>query len=161
MRTLVGHAAEPHSLEQLFCSRATVRARHPMKFQGQLDVATRGEPRQQCGLLKHKGDLPADLDGARSGLLEPCHQVQQRALAAPRRANNSDELARRDVEVDLVQCDGACLVLAKDLGHTPDPKGGGYGPGYPGAYLVQSNVAHDLTCSKPAFLRAALSGSRS
>src|SRR5207244_10777532 len=51
---------------------------------------------------------------------EPGDGVQQRELAAARRADQADELARGDVQIDAIERDDAAELLA----HTPDLDGG-------------------------------------
>ena len=91
-------------------------AEHP--FDGQQHVVQAAQPRQQRVILENDATIwpgPRQLafleqhDAAgRCG--QAGHQVQQRALAAARVANEGDELAALHFEVDVTQCDeGATL----------------------------------------------------
>ena len=82
-------------------------------------VLEHGHVRVKRVVLEHHGDVPvlrrhvvdqlvADIDLARGGLLEPGDHPQGRALAAARRADQHDELAVGDVEIDPL--DGRGLV---------------------------------------------------
>ena len=76
----------------------------------QAGVGANGPPREQTGVLRHDGDLlvPPRLDRrlaidqcvARGRRLEPGDDAQKRRLAAARRADDADERALLDVEVD-------------------------------------------------------------
>ena len=63
-----------------------------------------------------------DLDGAAGLRVEPGEDAQQRRLPAAARADDADELARRDAQVDVVERDarepwraGIFLAQARDL----------------------------------------------
>src|SRR4029450_1472367 len=66
-------------------------------------------------------DGSADDNVAAGNLLEPGHHAQQRALAAARRADEHDELAGADLEVDAVDHLGGPVrldyVAKRDFGH--------------------------------------------
>ena len=79
------------------------------------------------GILEDEGDRPLPLprrDLAEVGPLEPRDDPQQRRLAAPRRAEEGDEIPRRDVEVDPVDGDQATGEALPDPGE-PDTGGDG------------------------------------
>ena len=79
--------------------RAPLVAGDAGELQRELDVAAHREPREQRGLLEHQpGAVGPHVDLARRRLVEAGDEVEQRALAAARRAEQADELARRDVE---------------------------------------------------------------
>ena len=94
-----------HEVEQLVGPRARARRVGTLReLQRELDVAARGEPREQRRLLEHErwcGRRPSIVPAR--GLVEAGDQVEQRALAAARRAEEAHELARRDVERDVVE----------------------------------------------------------
>jgi hypothetical protein len=77
----------------------------------ELDVAKHGQPRVEVGLLEHhaplaarRGDLrPVDGDRALGRLDEPGQQLQQGRLTAARRPCDTDEFARLDNQVDIVE----------------------------------------------------------
>ena len=70
--------------------------------------------------------LAADLDATRRGLVEPGQDAQRRGLAAARRAEQGDELARREVEGEAVErLDGA--VDAGEVGQLDGEPGLGLG----------------------------------
>src|SRR5581483_888867 len=53
---------------------------------------------------------------ARRRLDEIADHAQKRRLAAARRADQGDELAARDLQVDVLQREGAALELLRDAG---------------------------------------------
>ena len=65
----------------------------PAQLEGELDVAADREPREQRRLLEHQGDPAAAVDGARRRGVEAGDEVEQRALAAARGADEAHELA--------------------------------------------------------------------
>src|SRR5882757_5564875 len=96
--------AEPYQVEQPLGLRAALLARHAAQPQGQFDVLARGQPREQGVLLEHQGRPPAGSGDAPGGRrVEPCHQVEQRRLAAARRPQQADELTRPHVQRDAVE----------------------------------------------------------
>src|SRR5215218_1479880 len=96
-RQLVGQLAleplEMDDLQQLTHAGAPLRLRHSLELERELDVAVRGEPREQGRLLEHERGAPVDLEGSRRGPVEAGDEIQQRALPAPRRSQQADELA--------------------------------------------------------------------
>jgi hypothetical protein len=105
VRPLVAEPGEPDGLQQLGGPALALGLGNALGPQRELDVAGGGQPREQGRLLEHdghpapgRGHLPA---GRR---VQPGHQVQQRALAAARRADQADELAVTDGQRDPVQC---------------------------------------------------------
>ena len=65
--------------------------------------------------------LSVDLDRAGRGAIEPADQVEDRRLPGAARADDREELARRDVEVDSAERDHPGLGDAVDLVHVPEP----------------------------------------
>ena len=114
VRPALGEVAEVHHLEQLLRARPALGARHARELQRELDVAAHGEPREERGLLEHQaGALGAHVDAARRGLVEAGDEVEQRALAAARRAEQAHELALLDVEGDAFERDDALAAGAE------------------------------------------------
>ena len=97
VRPVLGELAEVHHLEQLVGTGAPLVAAHPGELERELDVAPGREPRKQRRFLEHQpGVVGAHVDLARRRLVETGHDVEQRALAAARRAEQAHELARRE-----------------------------------------------------------------
>ena len=103
-------------------TRARARARGDAgELQRDLDVAAHREPREERGFLEHEaGALGAHVDAARRRLVEAGDEVEQRALAAARRAEQADELALVDVERDALERDDCWLPVPNDLGDVGD-----------------------------------------
>ena len=104
---------EPDDLEHLRDDRRPVALRHLLQFQPVLDVALDVHVREQRVVLeahvhlalvrRHPDDVdPAQKDRALVGFLESGDHAHRRRLAAPRRAEQRDELALGDVERDAV-----------------------------------------------------------
>ena len=104
-------------------SRRSLAADAPQP-QRQLDVGAHGEPREQRRLLEHEGDAAPGVDGAGRRLVEPGDEVEQRALAAARRADEADELAGLDLEVDAVEGGHGAVAVPVDLRHAVEADGG-------------------------------------
>src|SRR5439155_26915422 len=96
------------------------------------EIVDDAQVREEVELLEHDPDplahaghvdaLARDLlafeeDPARVDRLEQVHAAQQRALAAPARANDDEHLAGRDFEIDSVEDD----EVAEALPHTLEP----------------------------------------
>ena len=103
---------------------STRRAISPLaraaQLQPEAEVAAHGQVRVERVALEHHRDVAlarvqprdvavADVDRARGDLDDPGEHLQQRRLAAARRADEHHELAVADLEVDVV--DGARAVL--------------------------------------------------
>ncbi len=140
---VVGLVVEPHPVEKTQRQLAGVVFREPLEGERRLgDVLERGEVREEVEVLKDDADLGAALehlllaqlvefaaallvadqlpvDGHRAGVdrLEVVDGAQQRRLARTARAEDRDDLAGRDREVDAAQhLDAAvALVHAADL----------------------------------------------
>src|SRR5438477_9020418 len=96
-------------------------------FDGQVDIAEAREPRQQRMVLEHDRAIGARARNltlsadqhAFSRLEQARHQIEQRRLAAPRVADERDELALSYREIDALQrrersfarLEGHCHVL--------------------------------------------------
>ena len=84
-----------------------------LDLQPERDVLRHGHPREQRVLLEHHAAIrarlgghtgaPVDADRARARLHEACQRVEQRRLAATRGAKQADELARGDIQVDVLE----------------------------------------------------------
>ena len=102
VRPGVLEALEAEVLQQrggaLAC-RGAIEARDAQRERG---VVGGARPRQQQVALRHeRGGLR--LDGARVGRDEPADELEQRRLAAAARPDDGDDLARADVQRDLVE----------------------------------------------------------
>src|SRR5581483_5845622 len=91
--------------------RGTLRRGHASLPQPELDVPAYVEPGEQGAVLEDRhavggracDGLAVNLDRPDRRLVEPGNQVEQGRLAAATRANDAQELARRDVEVGRQQ----------------------------------------------------------
>ncbi len=82
-----------------------------------VDEAQRAVAQRAALGLVEAGEVAArHLDAAGGGLVEPAEQVQQRALAAARRADDGHLLAAADLEVDRRQDGHVQLALNEGLG---------------------------------------------
>src|SRR5690606_19532099 len=75
-----------------------------------------GDEAELSGLAHLTRRLAADQDIAAGQALQVGHAAQQRRLPAARRADEGDELARRDLQVDA----GKRLQLAEAAAYIPD-----------------------------------------
>ena len=106
------------------------------------------QPGEQREILKHhaalrpgRGDRrPVHLDGAGGRRLESGDDAQQRRLAAARRADQADEFAFADREIDVAQCLDRLLADREALGEPLD------GERRPRA-AVEGRVMHDAAGS--------------
>ena len=114
---LVANSREVHELEQFVAARPALRCGRHRRA---------AAPARCClGAVSHGNSAaswnmsavrPADVDGARrSGWSRPGDEVEQRALAAARRAEEADELAGLDVERDPVERVHGVAGVAEDL----------------------------------------------
>ena len=71
-------------------------------FQAQRDILPDRFPRQQSGILEHDGAAVGHLHILRAGIVQPGEGAQQGGLARSRPAQQGDELARRDFQVQPV-----------------------------------------------------------
>ncbi|MNN13011.1 hypothetical protein D3C81_1260270 [compost metagenome] len=91
----------------------------PSARQAQANVVDDLLPGQQTRILEHQAGFLAGIGQRRgtcqqlagAGLVEPCQQAQQGALAAAAATDDGDELPRRDVQVDAFED----FTLAKRL----------------------------------------------
>src|SRR5213593_3273974 len=116
MRVLPRLLLEAHPLEELECTAPCLRPRElPDPTRGEGEVVQHPEVREEIELLEHDPDplphgghvraLARDLDTLeedppRVERLEQVDAPEQRALAAPARADDDQHLARGDLEVD-------------------------------------------------------------
>lgn len=61
-------------------------------------------------------DAAGDVDAAAGLLLEPGQNAQERRLAAPRRSNDAQKLARLNIQVDARECLDTATLDPKRLG---------------------------------------------
>ena len=102
---------------------ARARRRHAAKLQAVADVVGHGQVRKQRVVLEDDADValggrqardvpPVEHDRALRQALEARDEPQQRRLPGAARAEQGQELARRDREVDAVQRDHGPELLA-------------------------------------------------
>src|SRR6266540_849619 len=120
---LLVEASQVHQIEQLVDAGAPLPPVDLAQPKGQLDVAAHGEPREQCRLLEHQRRSSLHVDRAARRLVQAGRQVQQRALAATRRAEQADELARGDFERHPVERVHRAVGVPVDLRDTVEPDG--------------------------------------
>ena len=106
--------AQPEALEQRRRPLARVAPGDALRLQRERRVAERVAPRQQQVALRHqrarrqprrRAGVATDRDGPAVGLLQPGDQLQQRRLAAARRADDPQHLAGPDREIQPVERD--------------------------------------------------------
>jgi len=109
VRVMVLEAAEPYALDQLGGSTPPLSLRDPAHLQGKLHVLAQRPPGIEVVGLGDVADLGVHaLDGralvehlTRRGRQETGDHVEQGRLAAAARSHDGEELAGRDVEVDV------------------------------------------------------------
>ena len=130
-RSLLRGGGQAHHGERRFGARLELRPilrRAEDALDRQVHVFMAGEPGQQRMVLKHHralragaGDFPV---GAQQGALrwrgQAGHQVEQGGLAATGMADQGDELAFGDSEVDIFQCAEGALFGFEGLFHALD-----------------------------------------
>ena len=133
-RQMVGLVDEPHQLFEIVRRALEALAlRAPAaEIEWQHCVLEGGKRRQQLEELEHDADVltaprrqlllahrvdaqPVDRDRPGGRAVDPRHEVENRGLAAPRRAHNRHELARADREIDAAQCRVVEAAHAVDL----------------------------------------------
>jgi hypothetical protein len=146
-RELVGELAleplEVDDMQQLAHALAPLRLRDALELERELDVALGGEPREQRRLLEHERGAPVDLEGSGGGPVEAGDEVQQRALAAPRRAQQAHELAGADVQRHAVERGDRVTGVAVDLAGVAQDDGragAGFGRGDLRSRLVDART---------------------
>ena len=113
-RPAVGQMLQPDEVERRVHPPLDLRARHAPLLQPEGDVAAHCHMRPQRVALEHHADValvrrqardvaPADRHLPALRDVEAGDQAKQRGLAAARRAEEGEELARLDVEVDVLQ----------------------------------------------------------
>ena len=111
VREMALEAGEPDHLDQRLRDLAPRLARHALELEAELDVVLHGAPGQQPELLEHHravgagpGDrlaVHADVAGVR--LDQPEQDIEEGALAAAGGADDRQELALADVDVEVLQ----------------------------------------------------------
>ena len=100
--------------------------RNALHLQAEFDIVCDRQPGKEPELLENQDPVSArpvyrlavNQDTARRGLLQPGNQMQQRGLAASRRADNAEKLAGFDLQVDSVkrqQSRSVGLVLQRNI----------------------------------------------
>src|SRR2546425_49292 len=105
-------------------SWATQPGRHPgarrvadsAKLEGELDVAGRSEPRQQCRLLEHQRHAAVSVGPAARRALEAGEHVEERALPRSGGADDADQLSSFNVEGHSVQGDQEVVSVREGHG---------------------------------------------
>jgi hypothetical protein len=101
---VAGEVAQADQLDGVVGPAAAFGLGQAAQLGEQLDIVLYGPPGQQGRVLEHVADLPGlDLHRAPGRLGEVRGDPQQRALAAARGADHTDELTGRDAELDAVQ----------------------------------------------------------
>ena len=113
----VGEAPQVHLLEEGLGARgALVLVADAGELEAEVDVLARRQPREERRVLEHDAalgpgrvdDLAVERDASRVGALEPGDEVEQRRLAAARRAEQADELPFVDGERHIGRARGGC-----------------------------------------------------
>src|SRR5262245_27790953 len=131
---------EPHDLEELVRGPSSRRNPRAARGRRQLHVLDHVQVRHEVarGALPHEPDPLAavvgeivlvepaevatlDLDDPRGRPVEPADHVEDRRLARAARADDRDELALGDVEVDAAERHDAGVRDPVDLEHVPEP----------------------------------------
>ena len=118
VRALVGEAVEVHQLEQLGARAGAARALGtPASRSASSTFRRRVSHGNSAGSWNiSAGRARSTLDRAGGRLVEAGDEVEHRRLAAARGADQADELARADVEVDVVERRDGAAAGAEDLG---------------------------------------------
>ena len=92
-----------------------------LAFQPERDIVDDALPGQQARILEDHRDRVGDAEptGAADAMIEPGERPQEGALAGTGAAEQSDELAAADVEIDIVD-DGALAIAAGEAAHRDD-----------------------------------------
>ena len=131
-RVVVGAVRETDDGERHLNALPPIGLRQFGEEQRQLDVAGRGEHRQQVVELKHEADVArpprrelaarhlvdavaGDGDGSFARRVETADQIQQRRLARPGWPHQRQEVSRRNVEVDTLENIDAFPAAVIDL----------------------------------------------
>ena len=106
-------AAQIHQLQRFPRAPSALRLRHGARFEGELDVADRGAPRQQPVILKHIADRTpvveffarraADANLPAVGFEDTGNNIEERALAGAGCAEQSNDRLLADREIDFSQ----------------------------------------------------------
>ncbi len=105
-------------LEQIGDCAPALALGNAAEAESELDVLGGGQPREERGLLKDEGRSAAvDLDGPARRRVEAGDDVEERALAAARCADETDEAAGLDRQVETIQRDYGVGAPTEDLGN--------------------------------------------
>ena len=169
-----GVVGEADELEHLLGARRALRRAHLAHPQAELDVAAGVHVGEQAVGLEHHphvaavrghvGDVAAaDHHAPAVGAVEAAEQPQRRRLAAARRAEQREQLARGDVEVELVERGERAEAARQpvevhgDGGHTQPPDPGAAPPRLPRKVIANSSSqvigseSTDSATAMPAF----------
>src|SRR5207253_10208943 len=125
-RPALQHLVEAENACDLLDSPALLRLRDLSHAEPEDEVLVHGLVRVERVVLEDHRDVAlargqvvddaiADPDLAVGDLLEPGDHPERRRLAAPRRADEDDELALRDLEVEIVDRQRAAAVLLRNV----------------------------------------------
>src|SRR5476651_2758099 len=117
MRMGIAETLQSDQIEDLVRARMTFASRNrgARCFKAELGIRTRSAPGQQPVLLEHirervafvvlrpPGPLAVDPELALTRFEQPRHHVEQRALAASRRAEQRHYFTLRDIEGNVIQ----------------------------------------------------------
>ena len=124
-RLALAEPLEGDQLQQLLAPLASLGGAHAAHAQRELDVVGHGHVAEQRVVLEHEadaalpgrhvGDVPAaEQDAAMVDRAQAGERPQQRALAAAAGAEQHEELARRDVQRDVID-DRRAVIPLRDL----------------------------------------------
>ena len=131
-----GPVAEADHVEQLLGALVGLFLGHARELQGEADVGEGVALHEQVEALEYHADLASrgaqllvgerghvravDCDGAAGGPLEQVHAADQRALARAGEADDAEDLARLDVEGDVLESVDGGAAGAEGLAEVAD-----------------------------------------
>ena len=115
MRIVTAEPAQADEPERRLDALGRLAATHPAGHQAEADIGLDVHPGKQAALLEHHRvlDRPAgrlDLDGAAGLAIQAGEDAQQGRLAATARADDAQELPRRDRQADVIDRDDPRLA---------------------------------------------------
>ena len=115
VRPPVGEAVELHRSRSSGALAFRSRARDAREPEREFDVLAGGQPGKQRRLLEEEAPGRRDLHAARRRIVKPGDQIQQGALAAAGRADEADELAGLDLQVESERASTGSSPVRKTL----------------------------------------------
>ena len=115
VRIVAPEFCQAHELERSLDPRGGLAATHSARHQSEADIGLDAHPRKQAAVLEHHGvlDRPAfggDCDVAAGLPIEPGEDTQQCRFSAAARADDAEELPRRNAQGDVVERKHAALA---------------------------------------------------